>query len=167
MTDSSSLQMAEVPKEGRAPLLGILEQSFEGWYLRHSIQRLWQSELVLATLREERPVGLLMLDRLDPKTGYIFYVAVDSSNRKKGVASSLLDTAILRLKSSGCIRVFASVEKENKPSLSLFTSKGFIPTHFRHMSKLFGRLGALNMYRRMVVVPGELLLVKEIGDERV
>ena len=56
--------------------------------------------------------------------------------------------------------VFASVEKSNKPSEALFASEGFTSTSFSEVSKRHGNLHTLNMYREMLVVPGEVLLRK-------
>ncbi len=55
-------------------------------------------------------------------------------------------------------RYSASVEKNNKPSEALFESEGFTPTSFSELSKRHGNLHTLNLYREMLVVPGEVLL---------
>src|SRR6266581_4935687 len=46
------------------------------------------------------------------------------------------------------------------PSEALFASEGFTPTSFSEVSKRHGNLHTLNLYREMLVVPGEVLLRK-------
>ena len=50
------------------------------------------------------------------------------------------------------------MEGDNVPSERLFASQGFQKTTFMDVSRRHGALRAMNMYRMMVVVPGEILL---------
>ena len=59
--------------------------------------------------------------------------------------------------------VYASVEEENVASEGLFRSRGFVKTSFGDVSKKHGGFHALDMYRKMVVVPGEVLLLKSLA----
>ena len=59
--------------------------------------------------------------------------------------------------------MFAAVEKDNEASLRLFQRKGFVKTDYTQVSKKFGPVSALKMYRHMMVVPGESLLMKSIS----
>ncbi len=104
-----------------------------------------------------------MLKTLDPHAGYVYYIAVDRAHRRRGVAKLLLRDALLRYREAGVEEVFAGVEADNGPSERLFASEGFSRTSFGDVSKRYGYLRTLNMYRRMVVVPGEVLLRKELA----
>jgi ribosomal protein S18 acetylase RimI-like enzyme len=152
-----------VPKEGRAALEPILEEGFEGWYLRHSKGILRDSETVRAAMSSGEPLGLIILKSLGPGVGYIYYVAVSRAHRRRGVARSLLNDALERYKIEGVTEVFASMEVDNTPSERLFAMDGFTRTTFSDVSKRFGLLRALNMYRMMVSVPGEVLMRKTIA----
>ena len=162
MTTQEKLTIADVPRGDRTILDSILEESFEGWYLMHSRGMLRKIELVRAAYLSGRPVGLAMLKNLEERVGYVFYIAVARVYRNKGVAKKLLDDALQIFRASGVKEVFASVEEDNAPSEALFGSEGFEKTSFGEVSKNHGHLHTLNMYREMVVVPGEVLLRKAI-----
>ncbi len=154
--------IVDVPLSQRAGLRWILEESFEGWYLRHSLGTLRKIEVVRAAMLAVNPVGLAMLKTLDGTVGYVYYVAVAKDHRRKGIAKLLLEDALQRFKSSRLKEAYASVEEDNESSEALFASEGFSRTSFGEVSKKHGHLHALNMYREMLVVPGEVLLRKEI-----
>ena len=152
----------DVPKPERAGLEWILEESFEGWYLRHSKGTLRDVEVVRAALSSGKPVGLVMLRTLEPNVGYVYYIAVAKAQRKKGIAKLLLNDALRIFKDAGVKEAFASVEEDNEPSEALFASEGFTRTSFGEVSKRHGSFHTLNMYRTMTVVPGEVVLHKVV-----
>jgi ribosomal protein S18 acetylase RimI-like enzyme len=142
----------------RVNLDSILEESFDGWYLRHSRKTLADVERVRAARVSGEPVGVIMSKTLDYGAGYIFYVAVAKAHRGKGVASLLVRDALDQFGAVGLKDAFASVEGDNVPSERLFAAEGFSRTSLTEVAKRYGLLSALNMYRSMVVVPGEVLL---------
>lgn len=153
----------DVPPDKRAVLERILEESFEGWYLRHSKGTLRSVEVVRAALSSGTPVGLVMLKTLGERVGYVFYIAVDGAHRRMGVARSLLKDSLQHFMDAGVKEVFASVEEDNGASEGLFASEGFTRTSFSEVSKRHGSLRTINMYRLMRIVPGEVLLRRAIG----
>jgi len=162
MTAQDDVTIVDVPAGKRAGLEWILEESFEGWYLMHSKRTLRDVEVVRAAMSSGKPIGLVMLKTLEGRVGYVYYIAVAKAHRKKGIAKQLLEDALRLFKASKVEEVFASVEEDNKPSEALFGSEGFTRTSFGEVSKKHGKLHALNMYNAMRVVPGEVLLRKEI-----
>ena len=144
----------------RGELEPILEESFEGWYLRHSKRTLHEVETVRAISLDGKPVGLAMLKTLNDGVGYVYYVAVARKYRRRGIGGRLLDDAISRFSGVGSKVVYASVE--NDESARLFALKGFRKTNFGEVSKKYGVLRAFSMYRDMVAVPGEALLFREL-----
>jgi len=160
VTDESERGILEVSPAERASLEPILEESFEGWYLRHSRKTLHEISTVKAVWVDGKPAGLAMLKMLDSDAGYVYYIAVARAHRRKGLASRLLDDALSYFSALGSRTVYASVE--NEESVSLFSSKGFRRTNFGELSKKHGLLGAISMYRGMVAVPGEVLLLKDL-----
>src|SRR6266568_514488 len=163
MMAKESVVIIDAPTRERASLGWILEESFEGWYLLHSKRTLRNIELVRAAMSSGKPVGLVMLKTLEGNVGYVYYIAVATAYRKKGIAKLLLENALQHFKSSSLEEVFASVEEDNKPSEALFASEGFTRTSLGEVSKRHGNLHTLNMYREMLVVPGEVLLLKAIA----
>jgi len=115
-------------------------------------------ETVRAARISGEPVGLSMLKTLERGAGYVFYVAVAKAHRGTGVAALLMRDALGLFKAAGLTDAFASVEQDNLPSERLFAAEGFTRTSLGEVSKKYGLLHALNMYRMMVVVPGEILL---------
>jgi ribosomal protein S18 acetylase RimI-like enzyme len=162
LTDVEGIEIADVPVEERAPLEQILRESFDGWYLRHATKILGEVERVRAAVSSGTPVGLIMLKTIEPGVGYVYYVAVAKAHRHTGVATLLLKDALNLFKAAGAVEVYASVEENNLPSEKLFAAEGFIRTSFSEVSKRNGPLRALNMYRMMVVVPGEVLMHKAL-----
>ena len=163
MTAKDDVSIIDVPANERAGLEWILEESFEGWYLLHSRRTLRDIEVVRAALLSGKPIGLVMLKTLEGTIGYVYYIAVAKAHRKRGIAKLLLEDALRSFKMSRMKEVFASVEKYNKPSEALFASERFAPTSFSEVSKRHGNLHTLNMYREMLVVPGEVLLRKAMA----
>ena len=158
MTAPAGIEIVEVPSSQRSSLAWILDESFEGWYLRHSRRTLREIELVRAAVLTGSPLGLTMLKTLEERAGYVFYIAVAKAHRKEGIGKILLEDALTHFKSLQVREVFASVEEDNEPSERLFASEGFARTSFGEVSKNYGHLHTLNMYRTMWVVPGEVLL---------
>ena len=164
MTIPTGTNIVDVPPAQRSSLKWILDESFEGWYLRHSTRTLREIQTVRAAIASGKPVGLTMLKSIEEKVGYVFYIAVARANRKQGIGKLLVDDALELFKAARLAEVFASVEEDNEPSERLFASEGFTRTSFGDVSKNYGHLHALNMYRTMWVVPGEVLLRRTIAD---
>ena len=163
LTATEGVVVVDVPPGERCPLEGILEESFEGWYLRHARGKLQQLEVVRAAISSGTPVGLVMLKTLEARVGYIYYIAVAKNRRRKGIAKLLLEDSLRRFRREGAEEVFAGVEERNTPSEALFRTEGFIQTSFGEVSKRFGAIRSINMYRMMVIVPGEVLMWKKIA----
>ena len=163
LTAAEGVVVVDVPPGERGSLETILEESFEGWYLRHAKGKLQQLEVVRAAMASGTPAGLVMLKTLEARVGYIYYVAVAKAHRRMGIAMLLLEDSLGRFREEGVEEVYASVEVGNTPSEGLFVSEGFTQTNFGEVSKRFGTIRTINMYRLMVVVPGETLMWKKIA----
>ncbi len=119
-------------------------------------------EVVRAAAVEGRPVGLVMLKKLNSFIGYVFYIAVAKDYRRKRVGTTLLDHSLDYFSSIGMREVYSSVEEGNAESTGLFMSRGFSRTNYMEVAVKYGPLKALDLYRRMLVVPGETLLVRSL-----
>lgn len=160
---SDDLRIEDVPKEHREALDPVLEESFEGWYLRHSRRTLREIEAVRVAKVNEEAVGLVMLKRLSESIGYVYYIAVLKSWRGNGIGGRLLQDALDYFASLGVNEVYASIEDENIESLTLFGKRGFVRTNYSEVSRRHGVVHALSMYRSMLVVPGESLFHRELS----
>lgn len=110
-----------------------------------------------------RVVGLTMLKSLGDGIGYVYYIAVAKDFRRRGLGKKLLEDALSYFASTRVREVYASVE--NDEGAALFVSKGFRRTDFSDVSKKYGLLRAMSMYRSMLAVPGELLLKIELAEK--
>lgn len=147
----------------RELLYPILESSFDGWYLSHSKRTLREIEKVFAARLGEVNVGVVMLKNIEPKIGYVYYIAVSAEYRGRKIGSSLLEHSLSYFSDLGADVVFASLTVEHGgESKILFESHGFIETNFGQVSKRYGKLHAINMYRKMLVVSGELVVYKDL-----
>ncbi len=165
MTLREELTIEDVPYEKRKDLVSILEESFEGMYLWHSRKTLEKIEVVKAATHRGKKVGLAMLKRLDSHLGYVYYVAVSRDYRGLGIGGLLLDNSLEYFIESGVVEVFAAVEEDNVESIELFKSRGFDQISFSELAKKMGRLKAATLWSKMLVVPGELLLHKQISPK--
>lgn len=150
----------------RELLYPILDSGFEGWYLSHSKRTLREIEKVFAARLGNVNVGVVMLKRIDPKIGYVYYIAVSSEYRGRKIGSGLLEYSLSYFSDLGADVVFASLTVEHGgESKALFESHGFVETNFSQVTKRYGKLHALNMYRKMLVVSGELVVYKDLTKQ--
>jgi ribosomal protein S18 acetylase RimI-like enzyme len=105
-----------------------------------------------------------MLRTLSEEAGYVYYIAVLRDFRRRDIGSRLVDHSLTFFQDHGMKEVYASMEEDNLESAGLFRSRGFEKTGYNAVAKKYGMLGAINMYRRMVVVPGEILLCKQLAQ---
>jgi ribosomal protein S18 acetylase RimI-like enzyme len=154
MSPEVEIQIADVVKD-RTSLEPILRKSFEGWYLRHSLRMLGEVERVRGAEMNGEKVGLTMLKTLDGGAGYLYYLAVSPAHRMKGIGGMLIDDAVECFRKQWIHEVYASLE--NEEAARLFSSRGFVRTVFSEVSKRYGLLRAVSMYRSMLSVPGEVL----------
>ena len=159
MSREREVEIRDVSQNERGSLDAVLEQSFTGIYLRHARRTITEVETVRGAFFEGRPVGLSMLKIVEGVAGYVYYIAVIPSSRRKSLGSKLLHDAVELLTSQGGKEIYASVGEDNVESNALFRSNGFRRTGFGEVSRKYGMLKAMSMYRAMFVVPGEVLLV--------
>jgi ribosomal protein S18 acetylase RimI-like enzyme len=155
-----SVEIQEIPGGERRMLEPILDESFTGWYRSHAKHTLSSIEIVRAAVIEGKRVGVVMLNWLNKEAGYVYYIAVLRDLRGHGIAGRLLDDSLDFFFQQGAREVYASVT-EHEESITLFKSRGFRETGFKELSRKYGFVSTMNLYRRMLVVSGETLLVRE------
>ncbi len=159
---SLPVSIREVGSDRRAELLPILEQSFRGIYRWHALRTLQDVHRVRAASRDGADVGLTMFTMLGPALGYLYYVAVAPSLRGAGIGGLLLDDALSALGAEGAREVLACIRSDNAASIRLFASRGFARETFGEAARSRGLAGALKLWRRMVVAPGERVFRKQM-----
>jgi ribosomal protein S18 acetylase RimI-like enzyme len=162
--EEGSPRIVDAGSGDRAQFEPILEESFEGWYLRHSKKTLYEIAKVRVAEADGKAVGLAMLKSLDDGVGYVYYIAVAKDHRRNGFGGRLLDDALAYFLGIGTKVVYASVE--NEEGVGLFASRGFRRTGFGEVSKRYGLMRAVAMYRSMLAVPGEVLLQLELDQDQ-
>jgi ribosomal protein S18 acetylase RimI-like enzyme len=158
-----TIQIKDVPYKEREELFPILEDGFEGWYLRHSKRTLMDSENVREAIVNEERAGLVILKNLGIKLGYVYYIAVARRFRGKGIGGKLLDNSLSYFFDKGMHEVYASIEEDNVDSERLFESRNFHKTTRGEMAKKYGTINSFVLLRKMVAVPGEHILVRELS----
>jgi ribosomal protein S18 acetylase RimI-like enzyme len=154
-------ELVTVPESERSSLVPILEESFEGLYLWHSKRTLRGIELVKAVRVGGEYAGVSMLKTVAEGAGYVYYIAVSSRFRRRGLGGILLDDALSHFAGVGADDVLASVEDDNLESNSLFSSRGFVRTDRSYIAGRYGQIRSLVMYREMMIVHGEVVLRKD------
>lgn len=160
--DSNFIIMDVTPNE-REELVEILKESFEGWYLRHATRTLFNTKVVRQAKVKGQRAGLVMLKDLGNKLGYVYYIAVPEKFRGKGIGGKLLDYSLSFFFDLGMHEVYASIEEDNTESNRLFSSRGFKRTTRGELAKKYGTLNSFVLLRKMVIVPGEMILFKELS----
>lgn len=144
----------------------MLRDSFTGIYRWHAKRTLGRIERVRAATSGVAVLGFSMLELLVPEAGYVYYVAVGSAHRRRGVGGRLLDDALALFEAGGAQVVYGAIEEENQPSQALFRSRGFREVQRDEASFREGGLGAQGLRSRMMVVRGEELFGRRLGLHR-
>jgi ribosomal protein S18 acetylase RimI-like enzyme len=159
---SNEITLFEAEGNKRESLDPIIDASFDGWYQRHAKRTLREIETVVAARFGDKEVGVAMLKNLDSEKGYIYYIAVLPEYRGKKIGSRLLDYSLGYFLEHGATIVYASLMQEHDEANILFSSRGFAKTNFGDLSKKYGKIRAINLYRKMLVVSGEVVVFKEL-----
>ncbi|MHB8567997.1 MAG: GNAT family N-acetyltransferase [Nitrososphaerales archaeon] len=165
MVSTEELIIKQLAVENRDSAIPVLEESFEGWYLWHAKRTMRDIEEVLAAFIGERIVGVSMLKMLDSHLGYVYYIAVCKESRRKRVGSMLLEKSLDYFAGKGADQLFVGISEDNEDSKALFNSHGFTQVSFSDLSKQFGRLHAIVLYRKMTIVSGEVVYVKRLTEQ--
>jgi ribosomal protein S18 acetylase RimI-like enzyme len=94
------------------------------------------------------------------KFGCVLWVAVHPHFRRRGIATALVDAGVECLKRAGAGAVFASVQRRNIASLTVFEGQGFRRLSFLGLWRLFG-WRTFEFYRDIWVAPGEVVLMHD------
>ncbi|NLG56607.1 MAG: diaminobutyrate acetyltransferase [Rhodococcus sp.] len=78
----------------------------------------------VVAVSEGSPVGFVtgFIRPESPDTLFVWQVAVDSSQRGKGIAAKMLDELMYRLAADGVTRLETTISPDNEASIALFTA---------------------------------------------
>ncbi len=93
------------------------------------------------------------------KYGCILWLAVHPTQRRRGIAATLVEASFEYLTQDGALEVFASVQKRNKASLATFSKEEFTQVDLVSLWRNFG-WHVFGFYRDIWSAPGEIILVK-------
>jgi ribosomal protein S18 acetylase RimI-like enzyme len=103
-----------------------------------------------------------MFTVLGGDTGYVFYIAVSSATRSRGVGGLLLEDALRALERADVRYCLGCVRAGNAASIALLRSHGFVPTRFRELASLDGFWKTARTWISMVVAPGERVWIRRL-----
>ena len=141
----------------------IMDASFPIVYRFFATHSLKEEGQVIVGETAGRVVGFAKL--LDfyvggKKYGCILWIAVNPSFRRKGIAATLTNSGIQRLKQHGSNAVFASTQRKNVAALSVLSLQGFRRMGFLGLWRLFG-WRVFKFYREIWLAPGEVVLIHD------
>jgi ribosomal-protein-alanine N-acetyltransferase len=139
----------------------IIDLSFSRFLAFFATHSLHEEGQVLVGETQETLVGfakLIGFQVAGVKFGCILWVVVHPKFRRKGIATALLDAGTRRLKAEGAKAVFASVQRRNIASLSVFSRQGFKKMGFVELWRLFS-WRVFEFYGDIWHGPGEIVLM--------
>jgi len=90
--------------------------------------------LLLVAVRSADLVGSVMAG-YDGHRGWVNYLAVDPGQRRRGVATALIDAAVERLGELGCPKVNLQIRRANADAVRFYASLGFVEDDVISMGK--------------------------------
>jgi ribosomal protein S18 acetylase RimI-like enzyme len=165
VTEDQRLALIDLVGDARERAVPVLKEGFVGIYRWHAKRTLRDVSMVRAAEVDGTILGVSLLERLAPDVGYVYYMSVGLTHRRRGIGGVLLDDALRIFRRDGARVVYAAVEEDNEASLALFRSRGFRVVERKETSYRDGGLGAWGLRSRMWLVGGELLLGLRLAPE--
>jgi ribosomal protein S18 acetylase RimI-like enzyme len=141
----------------------IIDLSFPRFFRLFATHSLHEKGEVLVSETEGLVVGFAKLINFHVgggKFGCILWLAVHPQFRRKGIASALVNAGTTRLKDDGARAVFASVQRRNAASLTVFSRQCFRKMVFLGLWRLFG-WRVFKFYSDIWFAPGEIVLMHD------
>lgn len=82
-------------------------------------------------------VGAL-LGGYDGYRGWLYHLAVAPHRRREGLATALIDRAILELQTLGCVKVNLQVRSSNTEVIDLYEAQGFVRDETVDLGRVIG-----------------------------
>ena len=146
---------------GLKEIIDVSFSRFLRFFALHSIRE--EGQVLVSQMQGAVAVGFVKLIEVQVgggKFGCILWVAVHPQFRRKGIATSLVNAGVECLKYAGAGAVFASVQRRNIASLTVFGRQGFRRLSFLELWRLFG-WRTFEFYRDIWLAPGEVVLMHD------
>ncbi|MGD0158699.1 MAG: GNAT family N-acetyltransferase [Candidatus Bathyarchaeia archaeon] len=149
-------------------LKGIIDLSFSPFlrfFALHSIRE--GGRVFVSQTQGGVAVGFVKLIEFQVgggRFGCILWVAVHPQFRRRGIAAALVNAGVECVKHAGAGAVFASVQRRNVASLTVFGRQGFRRLSFLELWRLFG-WRTFDFYRDIWLAPGEVVLMLNVVGE--
>ena len=139
----------------------IIDLSFPRFFRFFANHSLHEEGQVIVTETQGTVVGFAKLVEFNlggSKFGCILWLAIHPNFRGRGIASALVNAGTTRMKVDGVEAVFASVQRRNAASLTVFKKDGFSRMGFLGLWRLLG-WRVFGFYRDIWFAPGEIVLM--------
>jgi ribosomal protein S18 acetylase RimI-like enzyme len=158
-------EIIDLVREDRDRALPVLRDGFTGNYRWHAKKTLGEVDRVRALVLAHEVVGVTLLAGLVPDVGYLYYIAVATSQRGRGLGGRLLDDAIRLFDAEGRTVVYVATEPENTPMVAALRRRGFREVERKEVGFAEGGLGAWGLRSRMTLVWGEILMGRRLRPQ--
>jgi ribosomal protein S18 acetylase RimI-like enzyme len=165
MTPSVDAPIVDLVGPDRERAVPVLIEGFVGIYRWHAKRTLRRVGRVRAVTGPDGVAAVAMLETIAPAVGYVYYLAVRTGQRRRGLGGRLLDDALEIFRSEAYRVVYAAAEEDNHESIALFRSRGFRTVEKKETSYREGGLGAWGLRSKMWIVSGEVLLGLRLAPE--
>lgn len=150
-------------EEDLPAIRALLKESFSEIYAHYAFPTFRALDKVLAAeATDGKLVGVINWREFDvpeDRVGYVFWLAIATNARRKGLGERLSREVLSRFEAEGIVRVYMSLEKDNQASRALYEKLGFVPVSRQEMKARYGKaLPAI--YRGMNLMPWEDLMEK-------
>lgn len=99
-----------------------VRQSDEPEEIQKKLQR--DPDLFLVAEENGRIIGTV-IGGFDGRRGLIYHLAVEESQRSRGIGGLLMDEVERRLKAKGCLKCYLLVTAENESAIRFYESRGW------------------------------------------
>jgi ribosomal protein S18 acetylase RimI-like enzyme len=166
VADDPAWPIVDLADGDRERAVPVLIDSFTGIYRWHAKRTLREVDRVRAVVRGDDVVALTMLEPLVVDVGYVYYVAVASSERGRGLGGRLLDDALSIFQEDDRAVAYVATEEENEPMVRALARRGFREVERAELGWADGGLGAWGLRSRMTLVSGEILMGRRLRPQR-
>ena len=158
---NSEFTIRKMTQSDIGSLKQIVDLSFPRFFRFFATHSLNEEGEVLVSETQGTAIGFAKLVEFQVdggKFGCILWLAVHPQFRRKSIASTLVKAGTERLKHDGARAVFASVQRRNVASLTVFSKEGFGKMGFLGLWRLFG-WRVFKIYEDIWYAPGEIVLI--------
>lgn len=145
----------------------ILTLSFSPIYAKYANMSFESLSQSLVAEEDSHVIGIInwrIFQACGERVGYIFWLAVHPSSRRKGIGAGLMQQVIDIFKQQQLPIILSTVERTNKPSQQLFGKLGFTRINRAEMRKKYGK-ECTKLLHDMWLMPWEYIFIKLVPKD--